>query len=73
MMKRKIGGVTHEAIIEFLERQRAPVTIGRIARAFGTSRNAVLVRIATLTFVNQRIAEDDQGRVYLKKEEGAKS
>jgi hypothetical protein len=22
-----------------------------------------------LTFVNQRIAEDDQGRVYLKKEE----
>jgi hypothetical protein len=73
MMKRKIGGVTHEAIIEFLEKQRAPVTIGRIARALGAGRNAVLVRIATLTFVNQRIAEDEHGRVYLKKREGAES
>ena len=72
-MKRKIGGVTHEAIIEFLERQKEPVTIGKIAGAFGASRNAIVVRIATLTFTNPRIAEDEQGRVYLKKDEGAGS
>ncbi|MDR1587282.1 MAG: HTH domain-containing protein [Treponema sp.] len=69
MMKRTIGGVAHEAIVEFLEKQGAPVPIGEIARAFGISRNAVLVRMATLTFAKRRIAEDDQGRVYLKKED----
>jgi predicted ArsR family transcriptional regulator len=67
MMKHKIGSITHRAILDFLAGQDEPVTIGKIAGAFGVSRNAVLVRMATLTFANPRIAEDEKGRVYLKK------
>jgi transcriptional regulator of NAD metabolism len=67
-MKKKHKGATHKAILDFLKRQEEPVTINQVARAFGESRNAIVVKIATLTTSNPHIAEDDAGRVYLIKE-----
>jgi transcriptional regulator of NAD metabolism len=68
-MKKKPLGASHKDILDFLKRQEGPVTINRVAGAFGESRNAILVKIATLSIVNPQIAEDDDGRVYLIKEE----
>jgi len=67
-MKKKHRGATHAEIFEFLKRQSEPVTINHVARAFGESRNAMLVKIATLSINNPQIAEDDGGRVYLIKD-----
>jgi biotin operon repressor len=67
-MKHKIKGIAHQQILDFLKTQTEPVAINRIARALGTTRNAVQVRIDTLTYYNPRITEDEQGRVYIKKE-----
>jgi predicted ArsR family transcriptional regulator len=67
MMKHKIKGITHQQIIDFLKTQTRPVSINRIARELGTSRNAILVRLDTLTYYNPRITEDEHGRVYITK------
>jgi transcriptional regulator of NAD metabolism len=64
-MKKRHKGATHKAILDFLKRQNEPVTINHVAKAFGESRNAILVKIATLSMSNPHIAEDDKGRVYL--------
>ncbi|MDR1175351.1 MAG: hypothetical protein LBK83_07780 [Treponema sp.] len=69
MTNYKIGSITHKALMDFLAGQDGPVRMGKIAGVFGVSRNAVLVRMATLTFADPRIAEDEKGRVYLKKRE----
>ncbi|MDR0877243.1 MAG: hypothetical protein LBN21_04260 [Treponema sp.] len=68
MMKKEVSLPTHGQIIDFLKTQAAPVSVNKIARAFCVSRNAVLVRIATLTFVDPLLAEDERGRIYLRKE-----
>jgi predicted ArsR family transcriptional regulator len=68
MMKHKLKGIAHQRILEFLKTQSRPVSINRIARELGTTRNAILVRIDALTYYNPRITEDDWGRVYIKKE-----
>jgi predicted ArsR family transcriptional regulator len=65
VMKHKIKGVTHQRIIEFLKTQSGPVSINRIAMELGTTRNAVQVRLDTLTYYNPRITEDERGRVYI--------
>lgn len=68
MMKHIIKGITHQQIVEFLKTQTRPVSINRIARELGTTRNAVQVRLDTLTYYNPRITEDERGRVYVMKE-----
>jgi biotin operon repressor len=68
MMKHKAKGISHQRILEFLRARNGPVSINRIARELGVSRNAVLVRIDTLTYYNPRITEDEHGRVYIKRE-----
>jgi predicted ArsR family transcriptional regulator len=68
MMKKNVPLPTHEQIIDFLKTKQEPVSVNKIAKAFSVSRNAALVRIATLTFENPLLAEDEHGRIYLKKD-----
>ena len=65
-MKKKC--LTHTELLNYLRRQKRPVTVNHVARDFGLSRVSMLVRIDTLTFREPKIAEDDKGRVYLIKE-----
>jgi biotin operon repressor len=67
-MKHKIRGITHQQILDLLKTQSEPVSINHIARELGVTRNAIQVRIDTLTYYNPRITEDEQGRVFMKKE-----
>jgi predicted ArsR family transcriptional regulator len=64
-MKHNIKGISHQQIIDFLKTQAGPVSINKIARELGVTRNAVQVRLDTLTYYNPRITEDEQGRVYI--------
>jgi DNA-binding IclR family transcriptional regulator len=66
-MKRKVELISHFEVMDFLKRQARPMSVNRIARQLGVSRNTVQVRIDTLTYHNSRIAEDERGRVYVKK------
>jgi predicted ArsR family transcriptional regulator len=67
-MKHKIKGITHQQIIDFLKTKTVPVTINQIAKELGVTRNAVQVRLDTLTYYNPRITEDERGRVYIMQE-----
>jgi biotin operon repressor len=66
-MKRGAALISHYEVMTFLKRQKQPLTVVAIARQLGVSRNMVQVRIDALTLHNSRIAEDERGRVYVKK------
>jgi DNA-binding IclR family transcriptional regulator len=69
---KKYRDLTHKEILDYLKRQKGPITINQAARVFGMNRSSILVMIDTMTFRNPKIAEDEKGRVYLIKDEGAK-